>query len=69
MGVLSKHNVKRVEPKAGDIFDHNLHQALSQTPDDKYPKNSIIKIIRAGYLIEDRLIKPALVMVSAGPTK
>ena len=66
MTVLSKYQVKRLEPKLGDMFDHNFHQALSQAPDNKYPKNAITKVIRAGYLIEERLIKPALVMVSAG---
>jgi len=69
MSVLSKNNVKRVEPKPGDVFDHNFHQALSQVPNNNYPKNAIIKIIQAGYLIEDRLIKPALVIVSAGEAK
>ena len=66
MSVLSKNNVKRIEPKPGDVFDHNFHQALSHSPDNKYPKNTIVKVIQAGYLIEDRLIKPALVLVSAG---
>jgi molecular chaperone GrpE len=67
MTILSKNNVKRVEPKVGDVFDHNLHQALSQVQDNDHPKNAVLKVIQAGYLIEDRLIKPALVIVSAGP--
>ena len=66
MTVLSKNNVKRVDPKVGDLFDHNFHQALSYVNDTNYPKNAIVKVIQAGYLIEDRLIKPALVLVSAG---
>ena len=66
LAVLSKNNVQRIEPKPGNAFDHNLHQALSQTPDNNHPKNTIIKVIQAGYLIEDRLIKPALVIVSSG---
>ena len=66
MSVLSKNNVKRIEPKPGDIFDHNFHQALSHSPDNNYPKNAIVKVIQAGYLIENRLITPALVLVSAG---
>ena len=69
MSVLSKNNVKRVVPKVGDVFDHTVHQAISQIADNDHPKNSIIKIIQAGYLIEDRLIKPALVLVSAGKEK
>lgn len=69
MTVLSKYKVKRIQPELGDVFDHNFHQALSQSPDDNYPKNTVIKVIRAGYLIEDRLVKPALVMVSAGVQK
>jgi len=66
MGVLIKHHVKRIEPKLGDVFDHNFHEALSQAPDAKHPKNAIINVIQAGYMIEDRLIKPALVIISSG---
>jgi molecular chaperone GrpE len=66
VAILTRNNVKRVEPQIGDVFDHNLHQALSQVQDKNHPKNSIIQVIQAGYLIEGRLIKPALVVVSAG---
>lgn len=69
MAVLSKYLVKRIMPSIGEPFDHNYHQALSQIADDKLPKNSIIKVIQAGYAIDDRLLKPALVVVSAGPAQ
>lgn len=69
MTVLSKHLVKRIMPSCGEAFNHNYHQALSQIADDKLPKNSIIKVIQAGYAIDDRLLKPALVVVSAGPAQ
>ena len=67
MSVLSKNWVKRIAPIPGEPFDHNYHQAISQVADDSLPKNSIVKVIQAGYAIDDRLIKPAMVMVSSGP--
>jgi molecular chaperone GrpE len=69
MNVLLKHGVRRIAPACGDTFDHNYHQAISQIPDASYPKNTIIKVIQAGYALEDRLIKPALVIVSSGASQ
>jgi molecular chaperone GrpE len=66
MTILLKHGVRRIAPACGDTFDHNYHQAISQAPDANYPKNTILKVIQAGYAIEDRLLKPALVIVSSG---
>ena len=62
--VLEKHGVKRIFPQIGDKFDHNFHQALSQQPSADYPNESILNVVQAGYLLNSRLLKPAMVVVS-----
>jgi molecular chaperone GrpE len=62
--VLEKHGVKRIFPQIGDKFDHNFHQALSQQSSADYPNESILNVVQAGYLLNDRLLKPAMVVVS-----
>lgn len=60
---FEKHGLKRVSPK-GEAFDHNFHQAMSQVEDNEKPANTVLEVIQAGYTIKDRLINPALVIVS-----
>lgn len=65
MKILNKHGVVRILPSIGDKFDYNYHQTISQLKDDKYPPNSIINVIQAGYTLHGRLIRPAMVVVSS----
>jgi molecular chaperone GrpE len=62
--ILEKYGVKRIYP-FGEKFDHNYHEAISQTPATGDEEDGIVKqVIQAGYSIGDRLIKPSLVVVS-----
>lgn len=65
--ILEKHKVRRVLPSTGDVFDHHYHQAISSVQseeiDDKQ-SNIITDVVRAGYMLDDRLLRPALVIVS-----
>jgi len=60
---LEKHMVHRIYPLQ-QSFDHNLHEAISQVPSNEHPEGTIINIIQAGYKIHERLIKPAMVVVT-----
>jgi len=60
--VLEKNGVKRIYPMDQN-FDHNLHEALSQVESDK-KEGTIIQVIQAGYSLNERLLKPALVAVA-----
>ncbi len=51
---------------AGDQFDPNIHEALSQEDSDTVPEGHIIRQLRKGYKLRDRLIRPANVVVSTG---
>lgn len=60
--VLEKNGVKRIYP-LGEKFDHNFHEALSQIESDK-EQGTVLDVIQAGYALNDRLLKPALVAVA-----
>ena len=61
---FEKHKIQRVNPE-GEKFDHNFHQAISKIEDKEKESGDIIQVIQAGYIIEDRLLRPALVVVVA----
>ena len=52
----------------GKQFDPNLHEAIGQEPSDKVPEGRVIRQTRRGYRLKDRLLRPATVVVSSGPT-
>ena len=60
--VFEKFNIREVDP-LGQKFDPHFHQAISATPSDAEP-NTVIQVLQKGYLLHDRVIRPALVMVS-----
>jgi molecular chaperone GrpE len=68
MNVLEKHGVKRIEP-LGQKFDPNRHQAMYEIEDASVPAGSVIQVMQAGYLIGDRMLRPALVAVAKGGAK
>ncbi len=56
-------NVKPVEAEH-KLFDPNFHQAVTQEETDEFPENTVTKVLQKGYLLHDRLIRPAMVVVS-----
>src|SRR3954463_6422069 len=67
--VLEKHGVKKFEPQHGEKFDPNLHQAMFELPDPSLPAGSVAQVVQAGYMIGERMLRPALVAVSKGGPK
>ena len=61
-------NVKPVEAE-NQLFDPNYHQAVTQEETDKFPENTVSKVLQKGYLLHDRLIRPAMVVVSKSVEK
>jgi molecular chaperone GrpE len=61
---LEKNGIKAIEPKAGDSFDAHYHQAMLTEASAEYPPHAILKVLQKGYLLYDRLLRPALVVVS-----
>lgn len=62
--VFDKQDLRTVDP-AGEKFDPHQHQAISMLPSDQEP-NTVINVLQKGYLLNDRVIRPALVMVAKG---
>ncbi len=61
--IFTKNGIARVYPIDAE-FDHRLHQAISKLSVQDKKNNQIIDVIQAGYTIQDRLLKPALVIVN-----
>lgn len=66
--VLEKSNVKPIE-SLGKAFDPNFHQAMMQEESDEHPDNSVLQELQKGYLIHNRLLRPAMVVVSKHKSK
>lgn len=61
---LERNKVLAINPIAGTKFDPHHHQAISVVPSE-LPANSVVSVLQKGYLIADRVLRPALVTVSA----
>ena len=62
---FERNQMREVAPAAGDKFDPHFHQAISSVPSEQ-PEGSIVMVLQKGYTIADRVLRPALVTVSAG---
>ena len=63
---LASHNVVEINP-VGRPFDPNEHESLTSQPSADVPEDHVIFVHRVGYKIGDRLLRPASVVISAGP--
>lgn len=61
--VFEKHGLKRIDP-TGEQFNHEFHQAITQIPSKTHKNGEVVQVIQAGYTLNDRLLKPALVAVA-----
>lgn len=62
---FDKHKLLVIDP-LGEKFDPNRHQAISMTPAGDVPANHVVSVLQKGYLINDRVLRPALVTVRGG---
>jgi molecular chaperone GrpE len=63
LAALERHNVKRIDP-LGERFDAHLHQAMFEVPGTGQPAGTIVQVLQPGYVLHDRLLRPALVGVA-----
>ena len=68
MAALERNGVKKIEPE-GQKFDPNFHQAMFEIPNTDVPNNTVQQVVQAGYVIGDRVLRPAMVGVSKGGPK
>ncbi|MEO7937753.1 MAG: nucleotide exchange factor GrpE [Burkholderiaceae bacterium] len=64
MSALERNKVLQIDPKPGDRFDPHQHQAISVAPSSQ-EANTIVSVLQKGYLIAERVLRPALVVVAS----
>jgi molecular chaperone GrpE len=60
---LEKHGLKQIDP-LGESFDPDQHQAISMIDDENAKSNTVISVMQKGFLLNDRLVRPAMVVVA-----
>jgi len=63
LSVFERHGIRRIDPE-GERFDHNLHQAIFEAERADKPGGMIIEVLQPGYVLHDRLLRPAMVGVA-----
>jgi len=65
LAAFERHGIRRVDPK-GERFDHNLHQAIFEAENSGQPGGTVVEVLQPGYVLHDRLLRPAMVGVAKG---
>lgn len=65
---LERHGIKRIDP-AGEMFNPHLHQAVQQQRAVDVPAGTVLRVLQTGYTLEDRVLRPAAVIVAEGGAK
>ncbi|QQM29408.1 nucleotide exchange factor GrpE [Martelella lutilitoris] len=68
LSALERHGVKTIEAE-GQRFDPHFHQAMFEVPNPEIPANTVVQVVQTGYMIGDRVLRPAMVGVSKGGPK
>ena len=64
LGAFERHQVAKVHPEVGEKFDHNRHQAMFEVATDEQAPGTVAQVVQPGYVIADRLLRPAMVGVA-----
>jgi molecular chaperone GrpE len=65
---MEKQNIRKFDPQ-GEKFDPNLHQAMVEVADPAAPAGTVVQVVQPGYMIGERMLRPALVGVAKGGPK
>ena len=68
INIMEKNGVKKIIP-LNEKFDPNFHQAMFEVPNAEVPNNAIVEVVQAGYVIGERVLRPAMVGVAKGGPK
>jgi molecular chaperone GrpE len=67
LAAFERNGIRKIEPAPGERFDPNLHQAMFEVPNTGQPAGSVVQVMQAGWIMHDRLLRPALVGVAKAP--
>jgi molecular chaperone GrpE len=68
LAAFERHGLRRIDPK-GEPFDHNFHQAIFEAERPDTPAGTVVEVLQPGYVLHDRLLRPAMVGVAKGGPK
>jgi molecular chaperone GrpE len=60
---MERHGIRRISP-LGEKFDYNFHQAMFEMPHPDQPPGTVVEVVQHGYVLHDRLLRPAMVGVA-----
>jgi molecular chaperone GrpE len=63
LSAFERHGIRRIDPK-GERFDHNYHQAVFEVENSEQPAGTVVEVLQPGYVLHDRLLRPAMVGVA-----
>jgi molecular chaperone GrpE len=66
--VLERHGVKRLDP-SGEPFNPHQHQAMTEVENREVAPGTVVQVYQPGYILEDRVLRPAMVVVAKGGAK
>ena len=67
LATFDRHQIAKVQPELGEKFDHNRHQAMFEIETGQQPSGTVAQVLQPGYVIADRLLRPAMVGVAKAP--
>jgi molecular chaperone GrpE len=68
LAAFERHGLRRIDPK-GEAFDHNFHQAIFEVERPDAPAGTVVEVLQPGYVLHDRLLRPAMVGVAKGGSR
>ncbi len=68
LSAFERHGIRRIDPK-GERFDHNYHQAVFEVENSEQPPGTVVEVLQPGYVLHDRLLRPAMVGVAKEGSK
>lgn len=68
LAAFERHGIRRIDPK-GERFDHNYHQAVFEAEHTGQPGGTVVEVLQPGYVLHDRLLRPAMVGVAKEGSK
>jgi molecular chaperone GrpE len=68
LAALERHGVRKLDP-VGEKFDPNFHQAMFEVPNPEVANNTVVQVVQDGYVIGERVLRPAMVGVAKGGPK
>ncbi|HXV25104.1 MAG TPA: nucleotide exchange factor GrpE [Alphaproteobacteria bacterium] len=66
LAVFERNGIRKIAPDQGERFDPNLHQAMFEVPNTGQPAGTVVQLMQAGWIMHDRLLRPALIGIAKG---